>query len=110
MEYRTQAILGSLQGITVLAGVLIVLTAVKMADGVIEPSAFYGDPLAMPRRVGNLGILLLILPPLWVFLSIRHERSDSGSKATTLVTGIALLTGLVALFGWAAVTAMTIWN
>lgn len=107
MEYRTQTILGSLQGVTVFAGTLLVGAVVHGSDSMLIFDAAY-DPLDVPRRIGNWGYLLFPLPVLWTLFTIRAERIEGESKGSTLVSGLAILVGLIALFGWAGLRAATI--
>jgi hypothetical protein len=107
MEYRTQTILGTLQGVTVLAGTLLVGAIVHGSDSMLVSDAGY-DPLVVPRRIGNWGYLLFPLPVLWTLFTIHAERVGGESKGSTLVSGLAILVGLISLFGWAGLTAATI--
>jgi hypothetical protein len=110
MEYRTQTILGAMQGVTILAGTLIVSVAMRVTEQSIVIDPHFGDPFEFPRRVANWGFFLLPLPVLWVLLTLRNERIAQESRSATLISGLTLLFGLAILFGWAAVKATVIFS
>jgi hypothetical protein len=108
MEYRTQTILGTLQVIAILAGTVMVGVAMRVTDDALVSDPAVHELWAFPRRVTDWGFCLIPLPILWVILTIRNERAEHESKSSTLVSGLALLIGLLLLFGLAARKALVI--
>ena len=108
MEYRAQTYLGALQLLAVVGGTLLLRMAVKiMGDGDYEYAGFR-DPLGFARPLNEHGWVLLVVPLLWIGLTIRGEQSDHrwASKRMTIVSGLVTLFGLMALFGAAGLKAM----
>lgn len=108
MEYRPQIFLGALQSLAVIAGTLVTSASLHGVEDM-----FLDDqnlPLGIPRFVANYGGFLLIVPLVWVVLTIRAERSSAWWASTTFSTfsGIALLLALGGLFGWAALTTASL--
>ena len=110
MEYRAQTYLGALQLLAVSGGVLLLRMAVKiMGEGevVVLDGRTY-DPLGFARPLNDHGWVLLVVPLLWIVLTIRGEQSDRrwASKRMTFVSGMVLLIGLMCLFGAAGLMTM----
>lgn len=110
MEYRAQTYLGALQLLAVSGGVLLLRMAVKiMGEGaMVELNGRAYDPLGFARPLNEHGWLLLVVPLLWIMLTIRGEQSDRrwASKRMTIVSGVAVLIGMMCLFGAACLMAM----
>lgn len=110
MEFRSQTYLGAVQLIAVLAGSLILRAIVHGVDSLLMTNHDVIDPLRYLRPLGSYGWVLLLLPVAWVFLTIQGERSDCRWATRPLIigSGIVLLLGMVALFGWAGWVASSI--
>lgn len=109
MEYRSQTYIGGVQLLAVLAGSLILRTTVKGLDDLLIPD-LVPDPLRYLRPLGRYGWMLAWVPIAWVVLTIRAERSGLwwATKPVTVGSGLIILLGLVALFGWAGLSASSI--
>ena len=109
MEYRAQTYLGAVQLLAVFAGSLILRATVKGLEDLLIPD-LDPDPLRYLRPLGHYGWLLALVPIAWVVLSIRGERSELwwATQPLTLVSGFAILFGIVGLFGWAGFAASMI--
>lgn len=87
--YRVQTILGLLQAGVVVAGSLIVGSIVK-AMGFQE-----GMEMTIEvHLVRHWGFVLLLLPILWVGITVRWERVGCMGRRHTLISGMLLLAGL----------------
>ena len=106
MDYRAQTYLGAVQLLAVLAGSLILRATIKGLDDLLIPD-IAPDPLRYLRPLGRYGWMLTLVPIAWVVLTIRAERSGLwwASKPLTVGSGLIILLGLVALFGWAGLSA-----
>ena len=86
-EYATQSILGAMQSVVVLYGLLVNATMMKTI-GFPEYS-----------MISRFGFVWLFAPIVWVVATIYLERTDHGfSKRFTLLTGVAVLVLLVWYF------------
>ena len=106
MEYRPQTILGAMQVLIILVGNWFVRSAVKGLENVLVPD-LSPDPLRFLRPLEIYGWLLVTIPFAWMILSILGERSNLwwASNPLTVLSGMAVLAGLMVLFGWALYSA-----
>jgi hypothetical protein len=89
-EYRLQTILAALQ-----CGAIIFGTAwIKIATKFYYPSlGFRAELSGFPLLVLNWGILLLLVPLLWVIVTIRREKASTSTwkRTQTIICGTAIL-------------------
>lgn len=98
-EYALQSILGLMQSVVVLYGILATATMMKVYGYPDAPMMWRDDSLFVRR----FGLVLFAVPILWVSATIFMERYDlTFSKRYTLITGVALLVWLVFYFSDAA--------
>jgi hypothetical protein len=101
MQYRTQTYLGALQFLAIIAGLLVLGAMVKSADtlDLLDPPI----GLRYARIFAHWGGVLLVVPALWIKLTIQAEQSDLrwATKRFTFVSGLALLGVLAFLFAFA---------
>jgi hypothetical protein len=109
MEYRPQTYICAVQTLVVIAGTLILGAVVKGLDDMLTPDVV-PDPLRYLRPLGRYGWILVLVPIAWVVLTIWGERSDLwwATNAFTVGSGLIILLGIVALFGWAGLSASSI--
>jgi hypothetical protein len=100
MQFRTQTYLGALQFLAIIAGLLMLGAMVKSADTLLveNPMRIY------PYVVGlaHWGGVLLVVPVLWIKLTIQAEQSNLrwATKRFTFVSGLTLLGMLSVLFAF----------
>lgn len=98
-EYAIQSILGAMQAVVVLYGILATCASMKIY-GYPDPAVIWQDHSLFVRR---FGLILFAIPILWVSATIYWERNDHAfSKYCSLATGIGLLIVLVIYFSQTA--------
>ena len=98
-EYATQSILGAMQAVVVLYGILATATMMKV-HGYQDAAVIWQDGSLFVRR---FGLVLFAIPILWVSTTIYMEKYDPVfSKSYTLITGMSILAMLVFHLGQTA--------
>ena len=100
MQYRTQTYLGALQFLAIIAGLLVLGAMVKSADtlDLLDPPI----GLRYARIFAHWGGVLLVVPALWIRLTIQAEQSNLrwATKRFTLVSGLTMLGILSVVFAF----------
>ena len=103
MRHRIQVYLGALQCLSIIAGAILASASFHHLEEMLYETDHL--PLTPHRMIASCGGLLLILPILWIGLTIWADRQDLrfGSPAFVFISGLTLLVALIALFTWSCI-------
>ena len=110
MEYRAQTILGGMQVLVVFGGTLLVASALNGTESLQNEHAKILK--GVPKATAKYGLLLLVVPLVWVYLMVRAERVQSrwSSKTFTVLSGIVLIVALSGPFIWAFMVTLSVFS
>ncbi|MBK1792211.1 hypothetical protein [Persicirhabdus sediminis] len=94
-SYTVQLVMMALNTALILSGSMVVATLLKLRG---FPERNYDWPL-LAVFVRNWGFILVILPAIWVTISISLERNAQSNFSTrsSLISGLLLFAGLAVL-------------
>ena len=91
-DYAMQSIFAAAQSLVIVAGAMLTAATPRMR-------AAGGDGPWLPVFVRDWGFLLLLIPAVWVFVTLwlERHRSDWFTKRWTILSGVLVLALLIAL-------------